>query len=1051
MTHSCWHWIRNIKLAFCLALLQTIVISCIERTCAQSKIIPDNTLGTESSKVINNSNGLPIENITGGAQRGTNLFHSFQEFNVGDGYAVYFNNPPGIENIIGRVTGSNPSEILGKLGVLGNANLFLLNPNGIIFGAKASLDVNGSFVGTSANAIRFGNQGFFSASSPQTPSLLTIKPSALFFNQIGAGTIENRSIASAGVDGANNPVSGLRVPDGQSLLLVGGDVLNAGGLNALGGRVELGGLASPGEIGLNVNNQNLALTFPAQVVRGDVSLTNGAVVNVTGAGGGAIALNARNIDISGGSSLSAGIAAGLGTPKTIAGDVTLNATQAISMSQSSSVTNIVSANATGNGGNINIQAASLNLTGGSQLSSRTFGQGNSGNISIDVSGAVNLLYGLDSNGLPTRIVNQVQASGVGDSGDINIKADSLTLARGGTLSAGTNGTGNSGNILIDVRGAVTFDGEDSNGFSSGIANHVQASGVGNSGDINIKADSLTLKQGGFVNASILGRGNGGNISIDVTGATILDGISSDGYNAAIVSEVEPSAVGNSGDINIKADSLTMINGTAISARIFGQGNSGNVSVNVRGAVLFDSLDSYASSGISTAVTESGIGNSGNINISADSLTMNPGGLLTTNTFGTGKSGNISVNVKGAVSLNGGNRNDLDTFIGSQVAPSGIGDGGDINIKAESLTITQGAFVSTGTFGQGNGGNIEISLMMPGSSLILSDNALISAITLLKGNGGNIQIEANGPVNLTNDSTIAVSSYDQDNAGDLRITAGSLTLQEKSDLLADTITSEGGNIELQVRDILLLRNNSSISTTAGQSDLLADTVKYQGTQLQVLDILLLRNNSSISSTGSIEEARGNGGNIDINTKFLVAVPSENSDIIANAFQGKGGLIQIATQGIFGIEKRDNLTPLSDITAFSQQKPELDGEVVINIENADIGKELVALPTNVVDVSKLISQRCSSGRVATNKPENQFIVTGRGGLPPQPGETLRVAAIAVDESPIASKKQDQSPEIISTPILEANSWRFDQQGRVILTASATSEASSFGTKPGICHAN
>jgi large exoprotein involved in heme utilization and adhesion len=91
------------------------------------------------------------------------------------------------------------------------------------------------------------------------------------------------------------------------------------------------------------------------------------------------------------------------------------------------------------------------------------------------------------------------------------------------------------------------------------------------------------------------------------------------------------------------------------------------------------------------------------------------------------------------------------------------------------------------------------------------------------------------------------------------------------------------------------------------------------------------------------------------------------------------------------------------------------------------------------------------VATNKPENQFIVTGRGGLPPQPGEALRVAAIAVDESPIPSKKQDQSPEIISTPILEANSWRFDQQGRVILTASASSEASSFGTKPGICHAN
>ncbi|MEH1770588.1 MAG: filamentous hemagglutinin N-terminal domain-containing protein [Nostoc sp.] len=1042
---------KIIKLAICLAVLKTIIISSVERTFAQSKIVPDNTLGSESSKVINNSDGLSIENITGGAQRGINLFHSFQEFNVGEGRAVYFSNPAGIENIIDRVTGSDRSEILGKLGVLGNANLFLLNPNGIIFGAGASLDINGSFVATSANGIKFGEQGLFSSTSkevsPEVSPLLTIKPSALFFNQIGAGSIENNSIASAGVNRVNNPVLGLRVADGQSLLLVGGNVLNAGRLNALGGRVELGSVASVGEIGLSIDGKNLALRFPQEVVRGDISLTNRSVVNVAADGGGAIALHAKNIDISGGSSVLAGIAAGLGTPETRAGDISLNATQAISVSQSSSITNQVGQNAMGNSGNINIQAGSLNLTDGSQLSSRIFGQGNSGNISVDVSGDITL-DSENSNSLTSRIVNQVQPSGVGNSGDINIKANSLTLTKGGALAANTLGKGNSGNISIDVRGAIKLEGENSNGLVlNSILNQVLSSGIGDSGDINIKADSLTITPGGYISATTFGQGNGGNIFVDVRGAIIVDGISKNGYNSSISSLVASSAVGNGGDINIKADSLTMTHGTPISTQVFGTGNGGNISINVRGAVTLDSLDSNALSGISTAVEESGIGNAGDINLKADSLVIKPGGVLFSSTFGTGNSGNIFLDVKGAITLDGGNKDEFTTFIGSQATPGAIGNGGDININAESLTVTQDAFISTDTFGQGNGGNIKINLNTPTSNLTLSDGASIAASTLGQGKGGNIQIESNGSVNLTNDSEIAVNSFDEGNAGNLRITTGSLTLQDKSDLLADTVSSEGGNIQLQVGGILLLRENSSISTTAGQSERLEDTVTNGGTKLKVRDILLLGNNSSISSI--MEEAGGSGGNIDINTKFLVAVPSENSDIIANAFAGKGGLIKITAQGIFGIEQSDSLAPFSEITAFSQKNPQLDGEVVINIQNADIRKQLVPLPTNLVDVSNLISQRCSARRVARNQPESQFIVTGRGGLPPQPGDALRVPAIAVDESAIASEKQEQSPEI--TPTLEANSWRFDRQGRVVLTASATSEASSFATNPGICHAN
>ncbi|MEQ8757187.1 MAG: filamentous hemagglutinin N-terminal domain-containing protein [Coleofasciculus sp. G1-WW12-02] len=136
-----------------------------------AQIIPDATLGSEGSRFIE---GVEIDRIEGGAARGVNLFHSFSEFNVLDGQQVYFGNPGGIENILSRVTGGNGSNILGTLGVLGNANLFLVNPNGIVFGPNARLDVAGSFVASTGNGFNFSDGSSFSATNPEAPPLLTI-------------------------------------------------------------------------------------------------------------------------------------------------------------------------------------------------------------------------------------------------------------------------------------------------------------------------------------------------------------------------------------------------------------------------------------------------------------------------------------------------------------------------------------------------------------------------------------------------------------------------------------------------------------------------------------------------------------------------------------------------------------------------------------------------------------------------------------------------------------------------------------------------------------
>ncbi|GAA6617071.1 filamentous hemagglutinin N-terminal domain-containing protein [Scytonema sp. NUACC26] len=168
--------------ALSAAVLLPLAFS-VDATVAQElKPVVDNTLGAESSVVTPTS--PQADRIDGGAIRGANLFHCFSQFHVGEGREVYFANPSGIENILSRVTGSDATRIFGKLGVLGNANLFLINPNGIIFGKNASLDVRGSIVGTTANAIQFGEQGFFSATNPNTPELLTVNPSAFFFTDI---------------------------------------------------------------------------------------------------------------------------------------------------------------------------------------------------------------------------------------------------------------------------------------------------------------------------------------------------------------------------------------------------------------------------------------------------------------------------------------------------------------------------------------------------------------------------------------------------------------------------------------------------------------------------------------------------------------------------------------------------------------------------------------------------------------------------------------------------------------------------------------------------
>ncbi|AFZ32648.1 filamentous hemagglutinin family outer membrane protein [Gloeocapsa sp. PCC 7428] len=246
--------------------------------CALAQITPDNTLGTESSIITPNTeiNGIPSTQINGGAIHGQNLFHSFQQFNIAPQTGAYFSNPAGVENIFSRVTGGVPSNIQGTLGVLGNANLFLINPNGIIFGPSSRLDISGSLIASTASSLNFADGTSFSATTPQTTPLLTMSvPIGLQFGtQIG-------SIVLQGIGGnlgyLQNQGLGEVKPD-KTLALVGGDItLNRTYLGAPSGRIELGSVAEPGLVNLKPATNGWSLGYEGIQHFGKIQMTRSFV------------------------------------------------------------------------------------------------------------------------------------------------------------------------------------------------------------------------------------------------------------------------------------------------------------------------------------------------------------------------------------------------------------------------------------------------------------------------------------------------------------------------------------------------------------------------------------------------------------------------------------------------------------------------------------------------------------------------------------------------------------------------------------------------------
>jgi filamentous hemagglutinin family protein len=844
-------------------------------TSVRAQVSSDGTLST----TVTSPNNLNFT-INNGNRVGGNLFHSFREFSVPNGGSAVFQNAADVQNIISRVTGGSLSQINGLIQAQGSANLFLLNPAGISFGQNARLSIGGSFFATTADSLLFDNGIEFSATNPQAPLLTVNIPIGLRFRD-NPGNITNQSVVQ---DNTGFGV-GLQVNPGNSLALVGGNVsLEQGGrLTAAGGRIELGGLAGAGTVGLQTTGNTFTLNFPTNGLS-NVSLVDNARVAVRSNGGGDIAVNANIFTGRNGGQLVAGIE-GIATRN--GGDIIVNTNDisfdGVSSNGSIGIFNTVQGNAVGNAGGIDITTKNLSFTNGSQINSSTFGRGNAGNVTLRAENGDISLAGR------SLIFSTVESGGIGNAGKIDIITRNLSLTDGSQLQSlviGGEQQSNAGNITVQASGTVRIAGGNSNGNRSTILSNV-LSGSGNAGNIIINAgsiftdnllllarndgngsagnislqvgDAIALTNGSSISSSISGRGNAGNVTLraengDISiagGSNILNGVDSGG-------------IGNAGKIDIITRNLSLTDGAQLQALVNagGLGNAGNITVKASGTVRIAGGNSNGNRSTILSNVLSGSGNAGNIIINAGSI-FTDDALLIARNDGNGSAGNISLQVGDAIALTNG------SSISSSI--SGRGNAGNVTLRAENgdISIAGGSNIlnSVESGGMGNAGKIDIITR----NLSLTDGALLQ--TLVSGgeqqsNAGNITVQASGTVRIaggnSNENPTGILSNvlsGSGNGGNIIINAGSIFTDNALLIARNQGNGSAGNISLQVGDAIALTNNSQInSSISGRGN--AGNVTLQA---ENGDISLAGRSSILNSVES--GGMGNAGKIDIITRNL----------------------------------------------------------------------------------------------------------------------------------------------------------------------------------------
>jgi large exoprotein involved in heme utilization and adhesion len=623
-----------------------------------------------------------------------------------------------------------------------------------------------------------------------------------------------------------------------------------------------------------------------------------------------------------------------------------------------------------------------------------------------------------------RVSADVNEGGSGNGGNVIINATERLLVEGGAvISAGTFAEGNAGELIVRAPEIRVIGASADGQFPSGIFASSEPGASGSAGNLTVETQRLRVANGAQISASSSSAG-AGNMRIIASEIEIIGQDFNNQFASGLFVSAEEEATGKGGNLTIETEKLRVVDAGLISVATFGAADAGDLRIIASDIeIIGESPDSTSASSVSASAERGSSGNGGNLIIQTERLRIVDSALVTVSTFGSGKGGDLTV-IASDVELVGASANgEFASLMTASVERGATGNGGNLTVETERLRLADGSQIASSTFAAGNGGNVTIraksielsditpdgqaaggfatsaqpsatgragNLIVETEELTVRDGARISSATGGQGRGGNINITASGSVQLMGSRIIAASVAAGD-AGDIEITAGSILMNNVGIIEAETASTEGGNITLNANNLLQLRGASTISTTAGT-----------------------------------EQGGGNGGDININSPLILAFPTENSDITANAFLGNGGNVDISTRGIFGIEFQDSTTDFSDITASSEFG--VDGTVRINAQ-VNPNSLLPELEEEAVDAASLIDNRCRPG----NENRSEYINAGRGGTPSNPREPLNNSSGWVDNRYSATSLQAPTTNSNSEELVEARGWIVNAKGQIELVAN------------------
>lgn len=891
-----------------------LLAAAIAPIAAQAQITLDSTLGSESSTVTEGAiiRGDLADLIEGGATRSGNLFHSFLEFNVDEAQRVYFASPDGIESILSRITGSDPSNIFGTLGVDGSADLFLLNPNGIVFGENAALDIKGSFYGTTGDAIALGDE-IFSAVEPEQSRLLTVNPSVQFENYLTAASsdIENRGQLAATGDltlAANKlDLQGQVAAGGDLTLLALDDVqirdaVETPFIGFAGGDLLVQGNQQVNIVALSHPDSGL-YTYGDMVLRsanpvsGDAHYWSGGSFRVETLNGEAgnlyspidpiiRSLGDVVIDQYEGSSLHilAGGSVNIGTAEINApdvGELDINFLQETVTLSDGTVVEVDG----GKQPTLDIRAGIApdalgmppleSLTGFDPATDAFFGNAFITDLPLNADIVIGDVFIAASDGL-VLLTNQNQPNT-----DIE---GSIFVTGGGIYGDGIDarGSGSLGSLVIlDSRNNIAINDfvainscfstsclEDGKGGDIGlIADSEVSLGSFSSlltnggGNIAIQGNRFLMQKFSQISSPTGGLGNGGNITLRVPEEILIDGGNIGTFNNSF----QASSTG--GDIIIETGRLT-----AIGAAVF------------LGAPL---PNGFLTGGDITSDTI-GSGDAGNISITAEEMQLRNGAQIRASTIGDngteGNAGDITIRATDILKVTGFTPESGDpSKIATSVNPRSVGEGGELRIETNRLIIEDGAQIQAGIFGQGQGGSIFINAEETVEVLDYREDDRPTGIfsgpegAMATGNSGDITLTADTVALSGPEATISneVDGEASGNAGKVEIDSRILTVRDGSRIAGRTFgRGRGGTLVINGTELIEVAgtdgkgSSSSLSTeTLGLADA-GNLVVNAG------DLLILNGGQVASSSLGVEE--GVGGELTINATGTVKVSGFSSE-------------------------------------------------------------------------------------------------------------------------------------------------------------------------------